>query len=319
MVRLSFLASLASLLPLALAAHGPAPGQIKNLATFGDSYTDVVVVSNGGTQWPVYASGYAHVKLFPYARSGAPCSQLLTPRPWPAVVQDEIPLYLTELKNGSIKVPAQETLYTLWIGTNDLGPNTLVSGASVVNNTNIVDVTSCAVGWINTLYEHGARNFLFQNMLPSEHLPIYAPDAYFSRYWSAPRNATEWHMSIGELTAAYNEIAKLKLQALPSSLPGAHIGLFDSHSLFTNILTHPASYLNGTAPLNTTGAVNACVFQENESLSDPGVCTTATGSAKDSFVWYDELHPSEQSDRIVAREIANVIQGKGSQYATWFS
>lgn len=34
---------------------------------------------------------------------------------------------------------------------------------------------------------------------------------------------------------------------------------------------------------------------------------------------YDELHPSEQSDRVVAREIANILDGKGSEYATWFS
>ena len=34
---------------------------------------------------------------------------------------------------------------------------------------------------------------------------------------------------------------------------------------------------------------------------------------------YDELHPSEQVDRIVAREIAAVLEGKGSKYATWFS
>lgn len=47
----------------------------------------------------------------------------------------------------------------------------------------------------------------------------------------------------------------------------------------------PALYLNGTAPLNVTGAVDACVFQLNESTSDPGVCTVAEGSARDSFLW----------------------------------
>lgn len=42
-------------LPGVLATKGPSPGQIKKLATFGDSYTDTVTISNGGTQWPVYA------------------------------------------------------------------------------------------------------------------------------------------------------------------------------------------------------------------------------------------------------------------------
>jgi phospholipase/lecithinase/hemolysin len=134
------------------------------LVTFGDSYTDTVSVSNGGTQWPVYAAGYANATLYPFARSGAPCSQLLTPRPFPAVVQDEIPTYQADLANGSISVPPEDTLYTLWIGTNDLGPNTLLTGTDVLNNTTIVDVTICAVNWVNTMYQSGARNFLFQNV-----------------------------------------------------------------------------------------------------------------------------------------------------------
>ena len=98
------------------AAQGVQPKQIKNLVTFGDSYTDIVSVGDGGVAWPVYAAGYANATLYPYARSGAPCSQALTPRPFPAVVDDEIPLYLTEKTNGSIKVPPQDTLYTIWIG-----------------------------------------------------------------------------------------------------------------------------------------------------------------------------------------------------------
>ncbi len=52
-----------------------APGQIKNLVTFGDSYTDVVSVSDGGTPWPIYTAQYANLTLYPYARSGATCSK----------------------------------------------------------------------------------------------------------------------------------------------------------------------------------------------------------------------------------------------------
>jgi hypothetical protein len=34
---------------------------------------------------------------------------------------------------------------------------------------------------------------------------------------------------------------------------------------------------------------------------------------------FDELHPSEHADRIVAREIAAVIKGQGSRWAMWLS
>ena len=151
--------------PVLAAGHsGPAPNQIKNLVTFGDSYTDVVAISDGGTPWPVYAASYAGVRLLPFARSGAPCSQALTPRPFPAVVQDELPAYFAELRNGTLgALPPAETLYTLWIGTNDLGPNTLLTG-QVRDGADVVAVTACAVGWVQTLYDAGARNFLFQNV-----------------------------------------------------------------------------------------------------------------------------------------------------------
>ena len=63
-------------------------------------------------------------------------------------------------------------------------------------------------------------------------------------------------------------------------------GYFDSHSLFNDILAHPSAFLNGTlASPNITGAVDACVFQLNESTSGPADCTIAQGSDKDSFMW----------------------------------
>ena len=88
-----------------------------------------------------------------------------------------------------------------------------------------------------------------------------------------------------ELTRAGNEISKLMLQILAPTLSGAHLGLFDSHQLFTDMLNNPAAFLNGTAPLTTTKAVHECVFALNEDTSGPSNCTDATGSDRDSFLW----------------------------------
>ncbi|KZV77123.1 carbohydrate esterase family 16 protein [Peniophora sp. CONT] len=315
-------ASVLSLLSLAAFANAAkkGPSHLNTLVTFGDSYTDTVVVSNNGTQWPVYATGYAHATLRPFARSGGTCTNTLTPRTFPSVMESQMPLYLEEIRNKSLKVDFERALYTLWIGTNDLGPNTLLTGVEVEPNATIASVTSCTIDWAKELYDTGARNFLYQNIIPLERLPIYAVDSYPNRYWTAQRNTTEWNLFIRELQVAGNAISRLMWEALPAKLPHAHIGYFDSHALFLDILTHPTSFLNGTlSSPNITGAVNACVFQLNESTSGPADCTVAQGSDKDSFMWYDELHPSEQVDRVVAREIANVLEGKGSKYATWFS
>lgn len=69
-----------------------------------------------------------------------------------------------------------------------------------------------------------------------------------------------------------------------TSLMNTLTGLFDSHSLFQDILNNPAKYLNGTAPLNTTAAINSCVFQEGG--VGGGVCTLVNGTDRDSYVWY---------------------------------
>ncbi|KAG6908643.1 hypothetical protein DXG01_003821 [Tephrocybe rancida] len=291
--------------------------KIKNLVTFGDSYTDVGWTGDQGIAWPTYVVDYARVSLYPFAKAGATCSNNLTYRPFPSLFESQLPLYLSEKHNGSLKLDAKETIYSLWIGTNDLGVNSLVSGS---NSANIVEVATCMVNWVKVLYESGARNFLFQNMVPLELTPIYSAESYPNRYWSAERNTTQWSNVMAELALSGNALTELMLTALAPSLKDAHIALFDSHALFTDMYYNPKVYLNGTVPANVTGAISSCVFDLNADLSGTGDCTMVTDKkAQDSYLWYDELHPSEQADRIVAREVSAVIGGKTSKFAKWLS
>ncbi|TCD67365.1 hypothetical protein EIP91_010201 [Steccherinum ochraceum] len=328
MVALTFL--VASLVAPAIAAAsaltlGPRPGQIKNLVTFGDSYTDITLLWDGGsgpsTAWPVYAARDGHLNLNSFARTGAACSNNITWRPWPSLFEAELPEFFAANANGSLKaLKPQDTIFTLWLGTNDIGANALFTGNGTKGAT-IVDTVGCAVNFINVLYKSGWRNFLFQNMLPLDKTVLYSVDSYPNLYWTLQRNTTEWNLMMKELSTAGNEIAKLMLQLLPASTPGAHIGLFDSHGLFTDMAAHPERYLNGTAPLNTTAAIRSCVYPEG---ADPlnktlATCTEVKGTDVDSYLWFDELHPSEQADRVVAREIAAAINRKSSNWTTWYS
>ncbi|KAI0944616.1 hypothetical protein AcW1_002285 [Taiwanofungus camphoratus] len=299
-------------------AQGPYPGQIKNLVTFGDSYSDVYVPGDNATAWPVYAAMYGNFTLYPFARSGATCSNYLTYKPFPSVFESQLPTYFTEKYNGSLELDPNETMYTLWIGTNDVGVGALLTGQQTTGVT-LANTIGCAIEWVKVLYTSGARNFVFQNMLPLQRTILYSADSYPNRYWTAQRNTTEWNVFMTEITNTGNSLSANILQALVPNLTGAHIGLFDSYGLIEDVLTYPQNYMNGTAPLNTTGCIRSCVYKVNESTSDTGDCTIAEGSARDSFVWYDELHPSEQTDRVIAREIASAIARNSSDWISWLS
>ncbi|KAJ7449218.1 GDSL lipase/esterase [Mycena latifolia] len=294
-------------------AAGVRPGQIKHFVTFGDSYTDIVATGDQGTAWPVYAAGYSNTTLHPFARSGATCSNNITFRPFPPVFENQLPLYFTETSNGSLKLPMDQTVFTLWIGTNDLGADSLVTGS---NNASIVDVSGCMVDWVRVLYASGARNFIVQNIIPLELTILYSANSYPNRFWAVERNTSDWSVLMREMVLSGNALTKLMLQALAPTLPGSHIAIFDSHSLIQDIYDHPALYLNGTVPLNVTGCWNSCVAPFGGGNL---TCTVQQGTARDSYLWTDELHPSEQADRIVAREIALTMEGKTSNFATWLN
>ncbi|EIN06960.1 carbohydrate esterase family 16 protein [Punctularia strigosozonata HHB-11173 SS5] len=307
-----------SVLPLATLLAGPFGPNITGVATFGDSYTATSPsTATGGTAWPTYLADYANITLYSFAVSGAACDDNLTPRTLPDVTHDELGAYFNLTANTSSPLDPSSTLYTLWIGTNDVGQGELISGQGASGVT-VVNTTECAVQWIKTLYDGGARNFLFQNMLPLDLLPEYQADSYPNHYWSAQRNTTEWNVFMKELVASGNTLSKLMIQIMAPSLPGATIGYFDSHALFTDMHDNPSLYLNGTAPLNVTGSIVSCILQVNESTSDPGDCTIAQGTDRDSFLFFDEIHPSEQADRVVAREIAKVLNGTSERWVTVF-
>lgn len=76
----------------------------------------------------------------------------------------------------------------------------------------------------------------------------------------------------------------------------------------TDIYKNPAEYLNGTAPFNVTGYDNQCNTAGSDCVRSPN---------PDSFLWYDPLHPSQQTDRVIGQEFVEVVKG-GSKWATYW-
>ncbi|QRW13529.1 carbohydrate esterase family 16 protein [Ceratobasidium sp. AG-Ba] len=306
-----------------------AVGPFKNLVTFGDSYTDKVNVGDGGIAWPVYVGTYSNntVAVYDFARSGGTCSNKIAPRPYPSVMESQLPQYgknVTTKSNGSISstyiigsngayVPlaSNDTLYSIWIGTNDVGAAALLTDP--LKDVSIVNTTACVFDWVKFLYDQGARNFLIQNMIPLQLIPMYSATGYTTKFFNYPHNQTEWSLMMAELVRSGNELQALRTKYIaPSQFPGARFGLFDSYGLFKNMYENPASYLVGPN-YNVTGVVNTCKYPYgNSSL----VCVTQPAAVWDSYLWYDELHPSVAANRVVAREILKTINGAGT-YVTW--
>ncbi|KAI5778142.1 GDSL lipase/acylhydrolase family protein [Geopyxis carbonaria] len=338
-----------TLLPLALslasstsAAAAGWGGRTKNLITFGDSYTDESRLSyffehkgeappagwvgpfsaktaSGGLSWARYAANSTKTTLYNYAVSGAVCSNELTPRylagingNFPDVLDYELGAFTQDIT--PLKINIKDSIVSIWIGTNDLGGDALISHSTPA--TKITDFTRCVFQVLKGAYDLGARRFVLQNIAPLEVSPLYTTvelggSGGPNRFWRGrPENATETMVRMRDQVAAVNEIWKYQAAAaVHGELKGAKLAVLDSYTLMSEIYHNPAAYLNGSQPLNVTG------FNEHCDLD--GNCTEYRMDDRDSFFWYDELHPSEQVGRIVAKEFVDTIKGKG-KYASYF-
>jgi hypothetical protein len=168
---------------------------------------------------------------------------------------------------------------------------------------------------VDGLYRSGARNFVLLNLAPLELVPQYATPAHggLNKTQFFPDkpafsggNITEISYRMLETVDTVNAIYEYRTPfetRVNNTWPGANIANFDVNALITDMYANPKEYLNGTAPLNITGYV---VAAGNISRSD-----------RDSYLWYDELHPSEQVDRVIAREFVGVLGGESKWAKYW--
>lgn len=327
-------------------------GKFKTLVAFGDSYTDEtrlgyfidhngsappvawdqpigLATASGGRSWARYASIYSNTTLYNYAVSGAICSNKVTPRFFAAINADfpdvtgyEVPAFVADSKalssNGTkfFTGEASSTVYAIWIGTNDVGNGAFLTDSQAPGKS-VADYMDCVYSQVATLYANGGRNFILMNLAPLHLLPQYA--APETGGLSATQffpdklrfNASEIHGRMQETVSALNQVyayrTPFELQ-IANLYPQAHIASFDMNSLMTEIYHHPERYLNGTAPLNVHGVNHLCDVQGNN-------CTLH--ESPDSYAWYDPLHPSEQTSRIIAREFVSVMSGQSKYVRYW--
>lgn len=289
--------------------------EFKYLVTFGDSYSDDGRLdyyfahngsgpppgvmqpqsgSNAGGRyaWTQDVANYTGATNYDYAVDGATCSNEIISRylagihePFPSVMDDEMPSFLSDLKTPLYAGSTPEnTVYALWIGTNDIGWQGFLSD-SQRPGTNLTTFIECVWSVFDSIYEAGGRRFVILNQnalqLVAEYRTPELGGAGNNQYWQNKTlyNMTEYSEKIMEYTTTVNMIIDY---GVPFNMlgkrrwPGAKFGVFDVHSLLTEMYNNPEPYLD--PPYNVTGYYHHCNPQNN---SD---CTYAPGSL-DSYLW----------------------------------
>lgn len=327
---------------------------IDNVVSFGDSYTDEGRLSayfayegktpppgthtsgsnstaSGGYAWGHFATQQLGAQYYDYAVSGAFCSNEIISRwldginrTFPSVLEDEIPSFLEDINfvdpdTGDAFYPHREadnTVYALWIGTNDLGKDAFLTDSQHKGLT-IMNFVGCIWDVFDAIYQSGGRHFVLLNQAPLEHSPLYAAPENFgvleTNFWAnkSSYNMTDYEQKMLEYTTVVNTMfdCGVPFQLLVQKRwEGASFAVFNVHQLLLDIWNEPEKYLD--APANATGRYYVC------SISNSSDCTTSEYPLS-SFLWYDELHPTEKADEIIGTEFVKVVSGN-STYATYW-
>ncbi|KAL2818159.1 GDSL lipase/esterase [Aspergillus cavernicola] len=326
------------------------PRNWRTLVTFGNSYTDenrldyfeqhdgeappvgwVQPINNdswsGGHTWGYFASQSANLThYYSYAVAGAVCSNYITPRtyapinaPYPSLLEYEIPAYIADSKHVTssgqkfMDAGADETVYAIWIGTNDVGNNAFLTDSQVPNTT-IPDYLECVYEALDGVYANGGRYFVIMNLAPLQLAPQYAtPEhgglAATPGYLSKGSNITEISYRMWESVVTINEVYHYKTPyeaVIAHRYPGAQLAVMDTYGLISDIYHNPIEYL--TAPTNVTGYIHHCALQGGDCERRPN---------ETSYLWYDELHPSARTMEIIGKEFVAVVEGNSEWVVYW--
>ncbi|QRV83277.1 carbohydrate esterase family 16 protein [Ceratobasidium sp. AG-Ba] len=246
-MRLSRFVATVPLLQAVCAATGPNWPGFKGLRyffAFGDSYTTVGFNSwasvptdanplgvgypgsttAGGANWVGYlTTQYNQSKFWSYDY---------------AVSGNEVAGVATQVNTDFLPHAGTKPDYAPWGSTNSLfatfvGINDLNRGAPIVATINTLFTLQ------ESLYNAGARNFLFINVPPEDRAP-------FSIDWAGNKNTT-----LKGLIATWNDQLKASAAAFQAKHSDIATFYYDSWSLYTKLLDSPSAY--GFTDVNMTG------------------------------------------------------------------
>ncbi|KAJ6779850.1 hypothetical protein PWT90_00846 [Aphanocladium album] len=251
-------------------------------------------------------------RFYNYAFSGGTCSLKVASQPAsvlpgqiPTVLEYGVPAFEADLAFPCLYPDRQpdNTVYAIWIGTNDLG----VAGYLLDRNvpgTTLDDLVGCVYASFDRIYASGGRRFVVMNEAPLEKAPMYKSlenggqgnNPVFkdkTRY-----NTTQYEHKLFHYAQATNDLFEYSAPfhlLLKRRWPGANITIFDIHSLFNNVSDSPQLYLD--PPYNVASSYKVCDADNH--------CTPTSSWSTSSFLWVGwscrEPSPDGRGDKAAAK------------------
>jgi phospholipase/lecithinase/hemolysin len=217
------------------------------------------------------------------------------------------------LDSRSVGWTPDDSLFAIWLGINDVGISYSRSDYSSVEPQIILAYNTT----LNQLYSLGARNFLILNVPPVDQSPG-------TTKYGANASAMEKVAIQG-----FNTDLASMLSGFKKDYSDITYFLYDTNSLFTNILANPSLYSQtqtytvmnaccqfyanndapGVSPANLSDSFASEANPTDESLPQSIAYSPSCGVPVNQYFWFDDLHPTYQVHQVLAQEIAGTLIG----------
>ncbi|KAA1477378.1 hypothetical protein DENSPDRAFT_786570 [Dentipellis sp. KUC8613] len=263
--------------------------ETKFLFAFGDSYTvDGFNISKGinsstptaqssnGPNW-VHALTETYnsteTRLVNFAFGGATIDSALVPPYSPIVpsIVDQVSQFnsIVAPKPDGAKWSSDDSLFAFWIGINDVGNS--FTWTNVSHDSFHEVLIDRLFGQVESLYEHGARSFLFLTVPPTNR---------------APQLLVQGKKAINKIAADIADYNS-KLNASAKAFQAKHddletVTVFDTQPIFNTLLDNPRTF----GYVNVTGFCEAYENGTLDSATQIAPCPPVS-----SYFWLNTLHP----------------------------
>ncbi|KAI8086513.1 GDSL lipase/esterase [Halteromyces radiatus] len=218
--------------------------------------------------------------LFNYAHSGATVDNSIVRRSTLDIHQ-QLELFR---QSGGPQKPSDSTLYTFWIGTNDVEETFKNQATESLRNKDIDDTILSLYEALETLYHmpsssssFAARQILIMGLIPVDHMPIISS---MIRYESQRQAMTD-------LVARYNNGLKAMVEKFNHQYGDATVEYYDAHWAASKLF-------NGNSKYFTSDSV-PCV-------KDHVICND-----ENRHIWWDDYHPTTSVSYALASDMYHTL------------